>query len=114
YTTTVPATRFELGEDYPLPLKEPPISCTSVKFDKFVVIDPSLDEEEIADARLTVATDKDGDIRAMQKGLNSSFTKEEIQKVIKASLNNGREIREQLSKSIEKHREIKWQKGQKR
>lgn len=102
YTTTVPAARFELGENYPLPLKEPPISCTSVKFDNFVVIDPSLDEAEIADARLTVATDKNGDIRAMQKGLNGSFTKEEIQKVIKASLDNGREIRKQLSESTGK------------
>lgn len=88
--------------DYPLPLKAPPISCTSVKFDNFVVMDPSLDEEEIADARLTVATDENGDIRAMQKGLNGSFTKEEIQKVIKASLDNGREIRKQLSESTGK------------
>ncbi len=96
-TAVVPASRFELGEDYPLPIKEPPISCTSVKFDKYVVIDPTLDEDEIADARLTVATDNNGDIRAMQKGLNGSFTREEIQKVIKASLDNGREIRRQLS-----------------
>jgi len=96
-TSIVPASRFELGEDYPLPIKEPPISCTSVKFDKYVVIDPSLDEDEIADARLTVATDNNGDIRAMQKGLNGSFTRDEIQKVINASLNNGREIRKQLS-----------------
>ncbi|UCD13457.1 MAG: exosome complex protein Rrp42 [Thermoplasmatales archaeon] len=101
-TASVPASRFELGEDYPLPLNEPPISCTSVKFDDFVVIDPSLDEEEIADARLTVATDENGDIRAMQKGLNGSFTKEEIQKVIKASLDNGREIRKQLSEKTGK------------
>ncbi len=101
-TATVPAARFEVGEDYPLPLKDPPISCTSVKFDNFVVLDPSLDEEEIADARLTVATDKNGDIRAMQKGLNGSFTREEIQKVIKVSLDNGREIRKQLSESTGK------------
>ena len=101
-TTIVPAARFEVGEDYPLPLQEPPISCTSVKFNNFVIIDPSLDEEEIADARLTVATDKNDDIRAMQKGLNGSFTKEEIQKVIKASLDNGREIRKQLSESTGK------------
>lgn len=101
-TTIVPAARLEVGEDYQLPLKEPPISCTSVKFDNFVVIDPSLDEEEIADARLTVATDKNGDIRAMQKGLNGSFTKEEIQKVIRASLDNGREIKKQLSEYIRK------------
>jgi len=101
-TAKVPAERFELGEDYPLPLKEPPISCTSVKFNNVVVIDPALDEEEIADARLTVATDTNGDLRAMQKGLNGSFTREEIQKVIKASIDNGREIRRQLYKSIGK------------
>jgi exosome complex component RRP42 len=101
-TSVVPASRFDLGEDYPLPIKEPPISCTSVKFDKYVVIDPSLDEDEIADARLTVATDNNGDIRAMQKGLNGSFTREEIQNVINASLNNGREIRKQLSEIIGK------------
>lgn len=96
-TAKVPAERFELGEDYPLPLKEPPISCTSVKFNSVTVMDPSLDEQEIAEARLTVATDRKGDLRAMQKGLNGSFTKEEIQKVIRASLDNGREIRKQLS-----------------
>ena len=101
-TAKVPAKRFELGDDYPLPLKEPPISCTSVKFNNVIVIDPSLDEEEIADARLTVATDTNGDIRAMQKGLNGSFTREEIQKVIKASIDNGREIRKQLYKNIGK------------
>lgn len=101
-TAKVPAERFELGEDYPLPLKEPPISCTSVKFNNVVVIDPVLDEEEIADARLTVATDTNGDLRAMQKGLNGSFTREEIQKAIKASIDNGSEIRKQLYKSIGK------------
>ena len=101
-TTKVPAKRFELGEDYPLPIKEPPISCTSVKFNDVVVMDPSLDEDEIAEVRLTVATDKNEDIRAMQKGLNGSFTREEIKKVIKASIDNGKKIREQLYKSIGK------------
>ena len=99
-TTTVPAKRFELGENYPLPLKDPPISCTSVKFNSVVVIDPSLDEEEIAEARLTVATDKNGDIRAMQKGLNGSFTGEEVKKIIKVSIDNGKENRDLLNKSI--------------
>jgi len=101
-TTKVPAKRFELGEDYPLPIKEPPISCTSVKFDDVVVMDPSLDEEQIAEVRLTVATDKNEDIRAMQKGLNGSFTRDEIKKVIKASIDNGKKIREQLYKIIGK------------
>jgi len=102
FTSTVPAERFELGDNYPLPLKDPPISCTSVKFGDIVVFDPSLDEGEIADARLTVATDKNGDIRAMQKGLSGSYTREEIQKVIKASIDNGGEIRKLFYKSIGK------------
>jgi len=101
-TTTVPAERFEVGKDYPLPLKEPPVSCTSIKFNDVIIMDPSLDEEEIADARLTVATDTKGDIRAMQKGLNGSFTVDEIKKVIKASIDNGKKIREQLYKSVGK------------
>ena len=92
-TAKVPAKRFELGEDYPLPLKDPPISCTSVKYNGIIIIDPSLDEQEIAEARLTVATDKKGDIRAMQKGLNGSYSVDEIKKVIKASLDNGKKIR---------------------
>jgi len=101
-TTTVPAKRFEVGEDHPLPIKEPPISCTSIKFNDAIIMDPSLDEELIAEARLTVATDTEGNIRAMQKGLNGSFTVDEIKKVIKASVDNGKKIREKLYKSVGK------------
>ena len=88
--------------DYALPLKTPPVSCTSVKYNGAIVIDPGLDEEEIAEVRLTVATDENGDIRAMQKGLNGSFTVDEVKKVIKASIDNGKKIREQLYKSVGK------------
>jgi len=88
--------------DLKLFLKEPPVSCTSIKFNDAIIMDPSLDEELIAEARLTVATDTKGNIRAMQKGLNGSFTVEEIKKVIKASVDNGKKIREQLYKSVGK------------
>ncbi|MBN1280900.1 MAG: exosome complex protein Rrp42 [Candidatus Thermoplasmatota archaeon] len=108
-TTVVPAKRFEAElpegypkEDYPLPMAEPPISCTTVKINDYVLFDPCFDEEIIADARLTVATDNHGDIRAMQKGLSGSFTQEEIQKVIKGALDNGQEIRKQLNHSTGK------------
>jgi len=92
----------EHPKDFPLPLIEPPISCTAAKYNGIVVMDPSLDEEEIAEARLTVATDKNEDIRAMQKGLSGSLTREEIKKVIKSSIDNGKEIRKILYKSIGK------------
>ena len=92
----------EHPKDYKLPLTDPPISCTSVKYNGIVVMDPSFDEEETAEARLTVATDKNGHIRAMQKGLNGAFTQEEVKKVIKASIDNGKKIRELLYKIVGK------------
>ena len=89
-------------KDIPLPMIEPPISCTAIKINDYVMFDASLDEELIADARLTVATDHKGDIRAMQKGLSGSFSRDEIQKVIKGALDNGQEIRKQLYAKIGK------------
>jgi len=89
-------------EDFPLPLREPPISCTSVKFNNAIVVDPSIDEQEIAEARITVATDIDGNIRAMQKGLTGSFTVDEIKKIIKDSIINGSELRTKLKESVGK------------
>jgi exosome complex component RRP42 len=90
----------EHPEDYPLPLRDPPISCTFVKFNNAIVVDPSIDEQDIAEARITVATDPKGDIRAMQKGLKGSFTADEIKKIIKDSVNNGSDIRKILKESV--------------
>jgi len=87
--------------NYPLPMRTPPISCTFVKFGDVIVVDPCLDEEDIADARLTVATDEKGDIRAMQKGLNGSFTSDEIKNVIKEATINGNDLRKKLYESIQ-------------
>jgi len=36
----------------------------------------------------------------MQKGLNGSYSKEEIQKIIKASVDNGRHLRELFKQTI--------------
>ncbi|MDG6229278.1 MAG: exosome complex protein Rrp42 [Candidatus Thermoplasmatota archaeon] len=90
----------EHPEDYPLPLRDPPISCTFVKFNNAIVVDPSIDEQDIAEARITVATDPKGDIRAMQKGLKGSFTADEIKKIIKDSVINGSDIRKILKESV--------------
>ncbi|MDD3492441.1 MAG: exosome complex protein Rrp42 [Candidatus Thermoplasmatota archaeon] len=78
----IPNERFEMGENRPLPVQDPPISCTFVKYNGTIVVDPSLEEDEVAEARYTVAIDKNGDIRAMQKGLSGSFTVDEIRQSI--------------------------------
>ncbi len=93
----IPNERFEMGEDVPMPVGDPPISCTFVKYGDTIAVDPSLDEDEAAEARYTVAIDKNGDIRAMQKGLSGSFTVDEIKK----NINTARVISKDIRKILE-------------
>ncbi len=90
----VPASRHEKGEDYPLPTNCTPISCTAVQIENSILFDPTLDEERIAEARLTVTTDENGDLRAMQKGLEGSLTRDQINTIVENAQRLGQELRE--------------------
>jgi len=92
-TAIVPAKRAGKGEDYPLPVLHQPISVTAVKIDGKILIDPTHDEERVADARFTVATLENGNLCAMQKGLNGSFTVDEVHKIVSMSRKIGDEVR---------------------
>src|SRR6266487_107583 len=96
-STKVPAKAMGVGEDFALPIEHWPVSVTTAKIKDIVLVDPSLDEERMADARLTVTTDENGDIRAMQKGLSGSFTYEEVKRIIETAQRVGREIRPLLN-----------------
>lgn len=95
-TATVPANRAGLGDDYPLPVLHQPISVTAVKIDGKILVDPTHDEERVADARLTVATIENGNLCAMQKGLDGSFTADEVFKVVNISRKIGDDVRAKL------------------
>lgn len=69
-----------------------------MKIDNVVVVDPDLEEEQIASARLTVTMAEDGHLKAMQKGEPGFFTLEEIQKAIKTSSDVGSQIRSNYPK----------------
>jgi exosome complex component RRP42 len=92
-TTIVPAKENDKGEDYPMPLNHLPIQTTVVKIENSILFDPTLDEEKVADARLTVTTDENGDLRAMQKGLAGAFTLDEVKQVIEMSLRMSKDLR---------------------
>ncbi|MEE9164209.1 MAG: RNA-binding protein, partial [Thermoplasmata archaeon] len=95
--TTIPnATKLGEGKDVPLKVEHQPISVTAAKIGDALFIDPSLEEERIADARLTVVTDEKGHIRAMQKGLTGSFTVDEVNQVVALSQKIGKEIRKTI------------------
>jgi exosome complex component RRP42 len=94
--TSVPASRFEIGEDFKLPIIHYPMACTTIKVENTLLVDPSLEEERIANARLTVTTDENGDVRAMQKGLSGSFTTEEVKRIIVSSQSMCKENRKYI------------------
>jgi len=92
----VPNKQYEVAEeDVPIPLttRDPPISCTSVKIGDRILLDPGLDEDLVMDARLTVACDLEGNIRAMQKGGSGSFSVPEVKTIIRVSQSAGALIR---------------------
>ena len=91
--TKVPASRYDLGEDFKLPIVHYPIACTTVKVENTLLLDPALEEERVANARLTVTCDENGDIRAMQKGLSGSFTIAETKTIITKSVAKAKENR---------------------
>lgn len=93
----VPANKYGVGDDFSLPVSECPISSTYVKINDCLLLDPTYIEEQVADARLTIITDTNGDIRAMQKGLSGAFSYEEISTAIDGSITLGKEIREKIN-----------------
>ncbi len=79
-----------------LPIKETPLMCTFAKIGGELVIDPSLDEENIMDARISIGMREDGSICAMQKGGEMPFTNEEIIKAIGITSQKTGELRKHL------------------
>lgn len=98
--TVVPnASKLGEGKDLPLEVNHYPISVTAVKIGDTLFLDPSLEEDRIAEARLTVTTDEDGHIRAMQKGLKGSLTVDEVDRVISLSQKIGKQVRKTVLES---------------
>lgn len=91
--TIVPGERYGY-ENFRLPVNHYPVAVTVAKIGKTILVDPSLEEENLASARLTITTDENGDIRAIQKGLSGSFTMDEVRKVINISRRIGASLRE--------------------
>jgi exosome complex component RRP42 len=79
-----------------LPLVAEPISVTVLKIGTNFVVDPLLQEEEILDARLTVATMEDGTICALQKGGAQPLSLEEIEQMIDIASEKSKELRKHL------------------
>jgi exosome complex component RRP42 len=95
-TTKIPASKFGLGEDYPLPVKDIPIATTAIEFSDVLMFDPDVDEESIANTRLTVITTADGSICGIQKSGTGILKPEQVNRIVDIACEKAKEIREKF------------------
>lgn len=84
----------------PLPIKDRAVMTTFAKIGGELLVDPSLEEEEIMDARISIGIKEDGSICAMQKGGANTFNKDEIIKAISISQDVTKKLIENLPENI--------------
>jgi len=96
-TAKVPAKRFNLGEeDMDVPMRDVPVSVTAVDIGGTIMLDPSLDEESIAGTKLTVTSNQEGALSAMQKSGVHPLTTEQIYYIVDIAIDKAKEIREKF------------------
>ncbi|NOX71138.1 MAG: exosome complex protein Rrp42 [Candidatus Micrarchaeota archaeon] len=76
-----------------LPVNHKVVPVTIARIGGHLMIDPSLEEEDVMDARITISTKDNGNITAMQKGLSAGLSVEEIEKAMEIAVKKGKELR---------------------
>lgn len=80
-----------------LPIKRHPITVTVAKIGNKLVVDPLLEEEQVMDARISMAIDEDAHICAIQKGGSGYFEPNEVLEAAKMAETKAKEIRKKLN-----------------
>jgi exosome complex component RRP42 len=79
-----------------LPIKDHPITTTFAKIGDKLVIDPQLEEEQVMEARISMAIDDDDEICAIQKGGSGYFTPEQVFEAANLAIEKAKEMRKKL------------------
>ncbi len=83
-----------------LPLIKEPLPVTVYKISGALLIDPTSEEENAYDARLTIASDEKGILSALQKGGEEPLSLEDISKMIDIALEKAEFLRNELSRAL--------------
>jgi exosome complex component RRP42 len=79
-----------------LPVKKHPITVTFAKINDKLVVDPWIEEEQVMDARISMAVDDDDNICAIQKGGSGYFTPQQVVEAGKMAEEKAKELRKKL------------------
>ncbi|MBT3407932.1 exosome complex protein Rrp42 [Candidatus Woesearchaeota archaeon] len=87
---------FDAKSDIGLPINVEPVPVTVVRIGNYYITDPTKEEEEALDDRLTVGILPDQKICSVQKGGNSSITLDDIDKMFDIAIMKSEELRKAL------------------
>ncbi len=79
-----------------LPMKSHPVTVTIGKIGEKLIVDAAMEEEQVIDARLTMAINEEGNICAIQKGLSGYFTPQQLIEASKLAREKADEQRKKL------------------
>lgn len=86
----------DTGKKMEPPLTTIPISITAVKIGDSMIIDPIAEEEACMNARITITTNSEGRLAAIQKGSTGSFTIDEIKRAAEVARVKGEMVRKRI------------------
>ncbi|MEK6962544.1 MAG: exosome complex protein Rrp42 [Thermoproteota archaeon] len=81
------------------PITTIPVSITMGRIGEHILVDPNAEEWECIDARITITTNSDGNICALQKGGKNGFTVDQLSKCADIAISAATKIRERLKQT---------------
>jgi exosome complex component RRP42 len=79
-----------------LPITRVPITITVFKYGNHLVVDPTVEEDKVYDARLTVSVLENGNICSLQKGGDETVSSEDILKMVDLAKAKSKELRKHM------------------
>lgn len=102
YSVTKEGEVKDTGKIVALPTKLIPVSITMAVIDDTIIVDPTLEEEAVMTARITLTSADKGILCAGQKGCAGGFSTEQITFAADTSLKKGEVVRQIIKKSVER------------
>lgn len=86
----------DTGELMQAPINTVPVSVTMARIGDTIIVDPTSEEEACMDARVTMTTNAEGRVCAVQKGGTGTFSAEQVNHIVATAISKGEEIRSKI------------------
>lgn len=93
-TAIIPAERFDIGEDYPLPISMTPTMSSFTRVGGRYVLDANEEEELGGDERVHITLGDEGHLHSLQKGLRGTLTPAEFAEILEVAQSRCAELAE--------------------